>query len=304
MNLWRHGRKMASVIGLCVLFTGCSRDRIEAIDLSNEGDRAVKVNVEGAIQKYEQAIQLDPQNHHIQWKLAVAYEKKESWDKMASTLASAAQIAPNYAKYWFRRGYALIKEAESGSPDSYEAAKEPLKKCIEKDPNIAECYFFLAEAHLWTNDEQEALASYSKAIEHNPAEAYFYPPLAELYITHRLHTEAKEVLLEGTKLVPLTEKSKANLYSMFTLLATVAQLDRDTTAQVEALEKAQQIDGDNHPEIAFNLGSSYAVKNPPQKEKAARLLNSFTKRACRGANAEKFKEQCESANAIIQKLGS
>ena len=49
-----------------VALTGCSRDHIEAVNLANEGDQAVKVNVEGAIQKYEQAIQLDPTNHRCQ----------------------------------------------------------------------------------------------------------------------------------------------------------------------------------------------------------------------------------------------
>jgi tetratricopeptide (TPR) repeat protein len=293
MNVWRYGKATAKIVGLCLLVAGCSRDHIEAINLANEGDQAVKVNVEGAIQKYEQAIQLDPSNHHILWKLALAYERRESWDKMASTLASAAALAPEWGKYWFRRGYALIQEAE-----------DPLRKCIEKDPNIADCYFLLGEAHLWTSEDQEALVQYSKAIEHDPTRAYFYPPLAELYLTYRLHNEAKEVLTEGTKLVPLTEDTKANLYSMYTLLAAVAQLAKDKSAQLAALEKAQQIDGENHPEIAFNLGSTYAVLDPPAKEKATRLLNSFTKRACRGAQAEKFKEQCETASALIQKLGS
>src|SRR5262245_20046542 len=62
--------------------SGCSSDHIEAINLANEGDQMVKVNVEGAISKYEQATQLDPSNHRITWKLANAYEKKEDWDKL------------------------------------------------------------------------------------------------------------------------------------------------------------------------------------------------------------------------------
>ena len=55
----------ALAVGLAT--SGCSRDHIEAINLANEGDRAVKVNVGGAIQKYEQAVKLDPTNHMIIW---------------------------------------------------------------------------------------------------------------------------------------------------------------------------------------------------------------------------------------------
>jgi len=43
---------IAAVGGLVTLLSmGCSRDHIEAINLANEGDQAIKVNVEGAIQK-------------------------------------------------------------------------------------------------------------------------------------------------------------------------------------------------------------------------------------------------------------
>ena len=77
----------------------------------------------------------------------------------------------------------------------------------------------------------------------------------------------------------------------------------DKASMVAAMEKAEEVAGDAHPEISFNLGSTYAVMDPPQKEKAVRLLSSFVKRACRSANAAKFKEQCETSNSLIQKLG-
>ncbi len=284
--------------------TGCGRDHIEAINLANEGDRAVQVNVEGAVQKYEQAVQLDPTNHRIIWKLAKAYEKKEDWDKMASSLSRAVQIAPDFANYWFKRGYALVKQAEAGNPDAYEESKEPLKKCIEKDPNFAECYHFLAEASLWTNDEQSALDNYSKAIEHDPSTAYYYPPLGELLITFKFYKEAEQILKEGTRIVAPSEKANNHLYAMYVLRFQVAQAKDDKAEMVASMEKAQEVAGETHPEISFNLGSTYAVMDPPQKEKAARLLKSFVKRACRSAKAAKFKEQCETANSLIQKLGA
>ncbi|HLV65446.1 MAG TPA: tetratricopeptide repeat protein [Polyangiaceae bacterium] len=301
MNLWKLTN--VAVLALGFAAAGCSRSHIEAINLANEGDQSVKVNVEGAIQKYEQAVQLAPTNHRILWKLAAAYEKKEDWDKMAATLSRAVQVAPDFATYWYKRGLALVNQAEAGNPDAYEQAKEPLKKCIEKDPNIAECYFLLAEAFLWTDDEQAALEHYHKAIDHDPTVSFFYPPLAELYITLREVDEAEQVLKEGTKLVPPSERNNPKIYAMYVLLGNVAQLKRDKAAQLAAMERAEQFAGDEHPEFAFNLGSTYAVMDPPQKEKAVRLLEQFTKRVCRGAASAKFKEQCETSASLIQKLG-
>ena len=166
-----------AIVGM--LSSGCSRSHIEAINLANEGDQSVKVNVENAVQKYEQAIQLDPTNHRILWKLAAAYEKKEDWDKMASTLARATQVAPDFATYWYKRGLALINQAEGGNKDAFEQAKEPLKKCIEKDPNLAECYYLMGEALEWTDDEQGAVDYYTKRFSRT--RKVFYPALAQLY---------------------------------------------------------------------------------------------------------------------------
>ena len=304
MKLLKSSTVFVFAVGLLGSVSGCSRDKIEAINLSNEGDQSVKINVEGAIQKYEQAIDLDPTNHRILWKLASAYEKKEDWDKMASTLSRAVQVAPDFANYWGARGHALIMQARLGNQDAFKQAQEPLKKCIEKDPNLADCYNELGESDLWTDDEQGALDNFSKAIEHDPTKAYFYPDLASLYLTLKFYKEAEQTLQEGIKLTPPIEKNSSKIYNMYVLLANVALAKGDKAGQLAAVEKAEQFAGDSHPEFSFDLGSTYATMDPPQKEKALRLLNTFTKRVCKGAQAMKFKEQCETTSSMIQKLGS
>lgn len=295
----------ATLVGLLAVTSGCSRDHIEAINLANQGDQAYKVNVEGAIQKYEQAVQLDPTNHRIIKKLGQAYKKKEDWDKAASTMARAVQVAPDFADYWFERGYALIKKAETdaNNKDVYEEAKEPLKQCTQKDPNFAECYHFLGQAHLWTGDEQAAIENYIKAIEHDPTQPYFYGEVAEILMSMRLYKDAEAILKEGTRIIQPREDTKDNLYTVYSMIAVAAQGSGDNAAMVAALEKANELAGDGHPEISFNLGSAYAASQPPQKEKAIQMLKAFVKRACRSANATKYKDECADANSRIQQLG-
>jgi tetratricopeptide (TPR) repeat protein len=284
---------------------GCSRDHIEAINLANKGDQAVKVNVAGAIKNYEDATRLDPSNHRILWKLANAYHKQEEWDKMASTLARASQIAPEFANYLYLRGYALIKIAEGGNPDAWQEAKEPLKQCIEKDPNYAECYHWLGSAMLYTDNEQAAIENYSKAIERDPTIPYFYPALGEVYLSLRFYNEAEKVLKEGARLIPPTEGTANALYGIYTLLSNVHQAKGDDDARLADLEKANEIGGTSHPEISFNLGSTYAVMKPPKKEKALRLLKAFNTRACKSADAaKKYKDQCAISSDLVQKLSA
>ena len=93
----------------------CSRNNIEAVNLANEGDQAKGTNLDEAISKYEQATQLDPTNHRILWKLALAYAKKEAWDKVAQTCSLAEKQAPDFANYWYMHGHALIEQAKKGS---------------------------------------------------------------------------------------------------------------------------------------------------------------------------------------------
>lgn len=282
----------------------CSRDHIEAVNLANAGDQAAQVNVAGAIKKYEEAIRLDPDNHHILWKLAQAYQKQEEWSKMETTLSQALNKAPDFADYAYYRGYALVKLAEAGNKDAYADAQAPLKKCVELDPNHAECYFWLAQTQLWTGDEQGALTNYTKAIEHNPQIGYFYPALGELYYVLRMYDPAERVLKEGERLLEKVQKNANALYAIYTLLSNVYQAKQDDSARIAALEQANAVGGESHPEVAFNLGSTYAVMNPPQKDKAIRLLKSFNKRACKGSKAATdYKQQCEVSQSLVQRLG-
>ncbi len=295
---------LALGISLGLSTMGCSRDHIEAINLSNEGDSAVKVNTAGAIQKYEQAISLDPTNHLIVWKLSKAYEKKEDWDKMASTLAKAAATAPTFANYSEKQGLAYTKLAEAGNLDEWENAKAPLKKCIEADPNRAWCYQLLGEAQWWTDDVQGALQSFSQAIEHNPSVPYFYVTLAELYQVLRLYDQAAAVLEQGTKNIQPTEETRDHVYNMYLLTFNVAQVAGDKPKMLAAVKQAYQIGGETHPEAKFHLGSTFAKMDPPQKEQAKQMLDSFTKSVCKGAKKKKFKAQCRQANSFLQRLGT
>jgi tetratricopeptide (TPR) repeat protein len=284
------------------LGSGCSRDHIEAVNLANSADQLVKVNVRGAVAKYEEATRLDPSNHNIFWKLSMAYQKQEEWSKMESTLSRASSVAPTNADYYYYRGYALIKIAEANK-DAYAEAKAPLQKCIEVDPNYADCYYWLGQAEQWTGNEQAALENYTKAIEHDPTVGYFYPPLAEMYIHLKMYGEGEQVLKAGEQHLEKVVKNKNALYGIYTLMFNVYQARKDLAGGAAALEKANDVAGDTHPEIAFNLGSTYAVMDPPKKDQAVRLLKSFNKRACKSKDAVKFKQQCETSNALVAKLG-
>jgi tetratricopeptide (TPR) repeat protein len=293
---------VALILGFAMLTAGCSRKKIDAVNLANEGTLLKKQGAfDAAVDKYEAAVQLDPANHEIMYMLATTYRKKEDWEKVASTLARATQLAPSYANYWYERGYALVQVADKAhSKSAWEEAKEPLDKCIQADPNFAHCYFELALAELNLDSEQNALENWTKAIQHAPDEASFYPPLADLYIRLDYFDQAKQVLDQG---IQFTDDATKGKFNMHVLLAAVHQFKGDMNSMVSALETANKLGGKDNPEILFNLGSTYAVLDPPRKTQAVQMLKQFQAVACKGGKAEKYREQCEQSMALIAKLG-
>lgn len=298
---------------------GCSRNRQEAVILANQASKEIDLNPEGAANKLEQASRLDPTNHRIQYKLAMAYKKKEDWEKVASTLARAVTCPPEkaecpakkFADYWFQRGFALemiakkagASEVSESRAKKYEEAKEPFLKCIEYDPNYADCYHELGHVYLWTDDEQKALEYYTKAIEHDPTQIRYYLPLADLYINLGYTKEAEVVLKEAKAFAKQGDKY---LFGVHSLLASVYQ-DRDQkaemVAELEAAKKAAPPEGPEAVQILWSLGSTYATMNPPRKQEAIQMLKGFTARVCKGAKSASYKAECEQAQTLVAKLG-
>ena len=283
--------------------SGCSRNNIEAVNLANEGDKSKAVNIEEAISKYEQATNLDPTNHRILWKLALAYTKKEAWDKVASTCKKAEAVAPTFANYYFQRGMAQARMAVKG-PATWAEAKEPLEQAISKDPNLADAHFELGEVLLHLDDEQGALRSYSKAIETKPDVLSFYIPLADLYIRLGYLDQAEQVVKEGLSFGAGGDKG---LFGLHSLAGQIKEMKGDISGSVPEYEAAKKACGQcsaGGEQIAFfNLGAAYATVKPPRKSEAIQQLQSFNKIVCKGAAAARYADQCSQSQQLATKLG-
>ncbi|HXK17879.1 MAG TPA: hypothetical protein VNG33_08755 [Polyangiaceae bacterium] len=214
----------------------------------------------------------------------------------------ATQSPPEVAAPWLERGEALVRSGESGDNDAFEAAKQPLTTCIEKDARAAECHELLGEAQLHTDDPQLAAVHFTQAVRLDPARADYYRALADIYLMFKRYAEATIVLELGTQLAA-TEQNQVSLFKMQMALAYIASQRQDMPAQLAALDRAEGLATNLEGELLFELGDGYATLNPPQKERALRVLNQFFKRVCRGARAASFVSQCETAQSDVQRLG-
>lgn len=289
-------------LGAMVLSSlGCSRNNIEAVNLANEGDKARASNVDEAISKYEQATQLDPQNHRILWKLANAYQKKQQWDKVALTCSKAEKLSPTHANYFFLHGYALAQQAVKG-PTAWGDAKEPFETAIKLDPNYAEAHFELAQVLLQMDDEQGALKHYTEAVRKKPDELPFYGPLADLYIRLDYFDLADAVLKEALNYAKGDEGS----FVIHSLAGQVKEVRGDypgAIANYEAARKACGACNEKGQQIAFfNLGFAYSLASPPRSNEAIQQLETFQKMTCKGGASGRYADECAQAQERVAKL--
>jgi len=301
--------KSLLVIGFATLASACSRNNIEAVNLANEGDQAKGSNVDEAISKYEQATKLDADNARIWWKLALAYEKKEDWQKMASACTQAEEASERadkkktHADYYFRQGYALEQLAD-GAKGSWADAKAPLQTAIELDPNYSQAYGELAMVDLHTDDEAGAMQNWTKAVQTNPEETQYYVSLADEYRRLMAYDQEQAVLKEG---ISFAKDDDKHLFNLHALLGDAYENQGDISRAVTEYEAAKKSCESNkcndHKEAYFNLGSAYAELNPPKKNEAIQQLQSFWKVTCKGALAVKFAEQCAQSQEIVRRLG-
>ena len=65
----------------------------------------------------------------------------------ANQNGQSVQATPDVAIYWHQRGKAFIKQAEAGDFGALDQAKDALQKCIDKDPNLTDCFRLMAIAN-------------------------------------------------------------------------------------------------------------------------------------------------------------
>jgi tetratricopeptide (TPR) repeat protein len=296
---------------VAVASAACSRNNIEAVNLANEGDQAKGSNLDEAISKYEQATKLDPDSARIWWKLALAYEKKEDWQKLASACAQAEAAAERadkkktHADYYFKQGLAYEQLADTkGGGGSWGEAKAPLLTAIQLDPNYGEAYGELGVVLLHTDDEIGAIQNWTKALQTQPEKTRFYVELAAQYTRLMFFDQAEQVLREG---LSFAKEDNKHLFNLHTLLGDVYETKGDYGRAVTEYEAAKKACDSNkcsdHKEAYFNLGVGYSELNPQKKNEAMQQLQSFWKVTCKGALAAKFADQCQQAQEVVRRLG-
>jgi tetratricopeptide (TPR) repeat protein len=283
---------------------GCSRNNIEAINLANEGDKEKTSNPDDALSKYQQASQLDPDNHRILWRLAQSYKTKSDWPNVAATCSKAEEAdkrtskdkKSHFANYWWMDGFAVKQQALAGQ-GAWADAKSRLDTCIQLDAKFADCYEDLGEVLYHMDDEQGALQNYTQAITLKPDNTDFYISLGALYYDLALFDQASAVYKAA--ITDFAQEGDKNLFSLHAGLGNVLEAQGKIADAIAEFTTAKKACGDcnDHKEAFFYLGEAQSSATPIQQDGIAQLRSFYTI-ACKGSSAKKFDDLCQQASEI------
>lgn len=103
-----------------------------ADELKALGNKAIAAkDFDEAIDKFTQAIAIDPSNHILYSNRSAAYASKKEWDSALNDAEKTTEIKPDWPKGWGRKGTALYGKGDLlGAHDAYEQG-------LKIDPNNA-----------------------------------------------------------------------------------------------------------------------------------------------------------------------
>lgn len=132
-------------------------------------------NVENALQFFDQAIQLDPNNPDIYIHRAQLYMMMERTDESRADLEKCTILSPNFASATAQKLYIEFRIAfKTASDFGVQAALKGFQDAVDRFPHSSEVYSLYAQSLMDKGDFEEADKYFQKAIDSDPLDANLY----------------------------------------------------------------------------------------------------------------------------------
>ncbi|MBV9506121.1 MAG: caspase family protein [Acidobacteriia bacterium] len=125
-------------------------------------------NCAGAVQSFDRAVRLVPENAFAQNAAGMAYACQNLQNQALERFNMAIRLQPDMASAYHNRGVAYLMAGR------YELAAEDFTWAIEQDPGTSTNYVRRGEAYFASRKYMEAAKDFSRAIDLNPADAEAY----------------------------------------------------------------------------------------------------------------------------------
>ncbi len=238
----------------------------DAVSLNISGDKLYQNgDIEGAIEEFKAAIQLDPANVNVHNSLGVCYGTMALYDKALEAFSQAIQLDPEEAMALYNAGLvymlqekkdkalAYFLDADSKEDGIFEVAlhigklylemknldqgKRFLEKAIEIRPDSGIAFRYLGECCIAMNRIDEAILAYKTAIRKNPNDADSLSALGYLFDLQGENPEITAIFCQQS--VDISPDNGLFRYRLGNLYLKRNQLD-------DALEQLQKADELGH----------------------------------------------------------
>lgn len=232
----------------------------KAVTAYNEGVGLIQANnLDGAVAKFQEALQIDPNLAQAYGVLADIHLKQNRWAEALAAAEKYAELKPAEAK-----GLRVLRyDAYKGMGDEAKA-NAALEDLVKNEPGrdaAVRVYNLGAEAT--RKDQTEvAIRHLRRAIEIDPTLADAYVNLANLYLAKKQNKEALEVADSLLQKDPKNTQVQSIRYAALTALG-------DKAAAKQAFDAMQAAAGDQTPQESFRQGVAlYNANNIPEAMKA------------------------------------
>ena len=172
----------------------------DAVSLNISGDQLFdKGDIKGSIAEFQQALKMDPANINVHNSLGVCYGLLGEYEKAKLEFKSAVKLDHSEVMAWYNMGFTnmltgdrqkaldLFLKANAINQDVFEitfqtgrllmemkqpeSGKKFLEHAASLEPASGAVFRYLGECYMKIGNVDAAIASYKKAIKHNPGDA-------------------------------------------------------------------------------------------------------------------------------------
>lgn len=275
--------------------------KFPVLKLGSEANEALAAeNYDLAIAKYQELIKLLP-NADAYYNLALAQAHAKRYDDALQSVNKALESKPGVQAYQslkkqigqykknaiLKRANAMLGAGDQALKDKNYA--EALAKYKEAEPmvpekNRAAVYSRIAKAQAGLGQNEQAVASWEKAIEMAPKEASYRRGLAQLYFNEKRYDDAINILAD-----PRASGSETADETLYKLGESLLQKGNTDVAQI-AFEKALKVNPDR-AELYYELGMIYFY-NRRDKVRAGEMLTKYV-------SIGKNKDHLDNAHSVL-----
>lgn len=267
-----------------------------------------------AIKKFQQALQIDPENYNAAQQLAYMYENKGRLDEAITLLKKFIDLKPGYWSVYSNLGYFYYHQGDYEQAEKmFQHSTEFMTENVSDYNNLMAIYYQLGDiesaraafeksvslkpdAHTYTNmgtiyfyqrRYADAMAMYEEAIELGEDEYYVWSDLADSYRFAGYEEKAPEAYAHSIQLAEEELKMDPNNALLLSRLAVIHAKVKNQKKALNYITRAKELASND---VLILLNSTLVFEMVGQRDQALRDFEKYLKQ---GGSIEEIRGQAD-----------